>query len=162
MDLIEQPQRWGLVTDQVMGGESTGSMNMVDHDNRRCIRLAANVSTANGGGFVQVSCDLRGIDIIDAGRVGALALVAAGTPESFNIHLRTCDLQRPWQSYRWQFDVGSEWQEWLVPLDAFVPHRTDQPFDATRLTRVGIVALGRDFSPELFIHSLRLIKHGHF
>ncbi len=161
MELLDHPGRWRLVTDRVMGGVSRGEMSLTDHAGSQCLRLGGRVSTANGGGFVQVACDLDGIDAVAAGTVDGLRLIAAGAPARFNVHLRTCDLEQPWQSYRWQFTVAERWCEWFVGFNEFRPYRTNRALDVRRLTRIGIVAIGRDFEPELYISSLKLIEDCH-
>ena len=63
-DLSREPpiaaigSKWELLTDQVMGGVSTGTMIRDTVAGRAAIRRRGNVSLENNGGFVQIALDL--------------------------------------------------------------------------------------------------------
>ena len=42
--LTNQSQRWNFITDQVMGGISTGSFRVEEIDGVRCYRMIGNIS----------------------------------------------------------------------------------------------------------------------
>jgi hypothetical protein len=151
---------WRLVTDRVMGGLSQGSVRPHRHDDRACLRLQGGVSTANNGGFVQMTLDLASGDPFDASQYDGVLLQVAGNGERYNLHLRTSDLRLPWQSYRASFVADSRWREIRIPFDALTAYRTGEPFRPERLTRVGLVAIGRPFSADLCLGALRLYRGG--
>ena len=52
--ITNQSQEWNFITDQVMGGLSTGQFIVENIENRICYRMTGNVSTKNNGGFIQI------------------------------------------------------------------------------------------------------------
>ena len=81
-----------------------------------------------------------------------------GNSQQYSLHLRTPDAVRPWQSYRAHFDAGPAWETIDLPFDAFVPHRLEAALDVTNLTRMGLVAIGREFSADLLIARISLYR----
>jgi len=142
---------WRLVTDGVMGGVSRGEMQRTWRDGKECLRLTGRVSTENNGGFVQVARDLRDAELSVAGNAQGIRLLVAGNDEPYNVHLRTAGLWFPWQAYRATFATRDEWTTIDIPFTQFQAHKTSQAFDATRLKRIGIVAIGRDFNADLCV-----------
>ena len=53
------------------------------------------------------------------------------------------------------FAAGPSWQEIRFPFQDFASHRTDLPFDAHLLRRIGIVAIGRAFTADVAVGGLR-------
>ena len=56
--LTNQSQQWNFVTDQVMGGLSTGKFIVEKVDGLICYKMTGNVSTKNNGGFIQIRAKL--------------------------------------------------------------------------------------------------------
>ena len=107
------------------------------------------VDGALNGGFVQMSLELSPASYVDASAFTGIELQIAGNNEYYNLHLRTTDLERPWQSYRAEFFAEPDWQTIRIPFSRLQPYRTDRPFRPDRLLRLGLVAIGRDFQAEL-------------
>jgi hypothetical protein len=143
--------RWRLVTDQVMGGVSTGRMERRELDGRTELCMTGDVSLANNGGFVQVNLDLGPSERFDAGDYTGVRLVVRGNGEVYNLHLKTAATTMPWQSYRADFVADATWREVRLPFAAFTPHRLVPALDVTRLKRLGIVAIGRAMQAELCV-----------
>ena len=148
--------KWRLVTDQVMGGVSEARVRRTTVAGRQAVHLTGDVSLANNGGFVQTTLDLRP----DGGAVDARAwtgieLTVLGNGETYNLHLRTTDIRRPWQSYRQSFPTTDDWRTVRLPFDDFEAHRIDAPLDLGRLKRIGLVAIGREFRADLAVADLR-------
>ncbi len=149
---------WRLLTDRVMGGVSQGTMVRDAIAGRPAIRMRGDVSLENSGGFVQIALDLSPDGgVVDASTWGGIEIDVFGNGEEYGVHLRTDALARPWQSYRRSFTACAEWRTVQLPFDRFVPHRTDVPLDAHRLRRIGLVAIGRAFSPDLALGGLRFM-----
>ena len=146
---------WRLITDQVMGGTSNGELKPDRYRGRHCLHLSGSVSTANNGGFIQMALDLAGGKPFDASQYAGLLLQVAGNSERYNLHLRTGDLWLPWQSYRFSFAAEPEWREIRIPFAELRPYRTNRRFSAERLIRLGLVAIGREFAPDLCAGSVR-------
>jgi hypothetical protein len=149
---------WRLFTDQVMGGVSNGTMARDDVAGRAAIRMRGDVSLENNGGFVQIVLDLSPDGgVADASGWNGIELDVFGKDEDYGVHLRTDALTRPWQSYRQIFTANAEWRTVQLPFDHFVPYRTDVPLDTHRLRRIGLVAIGRAFAPDLALGGLRFM-----
>ena len=149
---------WQLLTDQVMGGVSKGTMVRDAVAGRAAIRMRGDVSLENNGGFVQIALDLSPDGgVVDASAWSGIELDVFGNGEEYGVHLRTDALTRPWQSYRQSFTADAEWRTVQLPFDQFVPHRTDVRLDTHRLRRIGVVAIGRAFSCDLALGGLRFI-----
>ena len=52
-------ESWEFISDQVMGGVSTGKMLFKDQDTDGYLHLTGNVSTKNQGGFIQARRSLK-------------------------------------------------------------------------------------------------------
>jgi len=148
--------RWRLVTDSVMGGISRGEMTLDEVDGEACVRLRGSVSTKNNGGFVQLLADLSTSGHTGYDRCTGLLLRVRGNGETYNAHLKTSELTFPWQSYRHSFTAPGRWSQVRLPFTDFVPHRTEVPLNLGALSKLGIVAIGRDFAAELCVASVLL------
>ena len=151
--------RWQLISDRVMGGVSNGTMVREMVAGRPAIRMRGDVSLENNGGFIQIALDLSPEgDAVDASAWRGMELDVFGNGEDYGVHLRTQDLERPWQSYRQSFRAEPRWQAIQLPFQDFVPHRTDISLNLARLKRLGIVAIGRAFSADLAVGGLRYMR----
>jgi hypothetical protein len=147
---------WQLLTDQVMGGVSKGTMAREIIAGRPAIRMRGDVSLQNNGGFVQIALELKpGGGVLDASAWNGIELDVFGNGEVYGVHLRTDAITRPWQSYRQSFTAYAGWQTVQLPFDYFVPYRTDIPLDTHRLRRIGVIAIGRAFYSDLALGGLR-------
>ncbi len=149
---------WRLFTDGVMGGVSKGDLTFDVVDNRRCMRLSGDVRLDNNGGFLQVALDMNGGRNIDIGSYKGFLLDIYGNSEEYNMHLRTDEMQRPWQSYRATFKALPAWKTILLPFSKFEPYRIEVPMDPADIRRVGIVAIGRGFAANLCIGRVALYR----
>lgn len=150
---------WRLITDQVMGGRSSGVLVMEQYQGRNCLRMRGSVSTENNGGFVQIALDLAGGKSMDASNFTGVVLEVKGNGERYNVHLRTSELWLPWQSYRAEFTADSRWRKIRLPFREFEPYKTRNRLDPTKLVRVGVVAIGREFDADLCVGSIALYKN---
>lgn len=146
---------WRLVTDSVMGGVSRGAIAQAELGGRKAICMCGNVSIDNNGGFIQLALDLASeTGSFDAGGFTGLEIDVLGNQERYSVHLRTAEIVRPQQSYRQSFLAAQDWQTLQLPFVQFRPHRTDIPINTTRLSRIGLVAIGREFTAKLAIARL--------
>jgi hypothetical protein len=150
-DQASNSSSWNLVTDTVMGGVSRGTLVEDNIMGRPCQRLNGQVSLDNNGGFIKAAIDLSSKDKFDASGYTGIFIDVYGNNESYNIHLRTSDIQKPWQSYRVSFSPREEWQTLKFMFSDFKTHRIDKALDTRKLTRIGIVAIGREFYVDLCI-----------
>lgn len=146
---------WRGVSDRVMGGISRAHLFHDTVDGRRCLHLTGTVSLENNGGFIQAALDLEADHgVLDASSYTGVYLDVLGNSESYAVHLRTPDNIKPWQSYRAGFIASSQWRELHLPFAAFQPHRLEAALDTRHLRRLGLVAIGRAFEPNLAVASL--------
>jgi hypothetical protein len=151
--------RWELIADRVMGGVSSGELTREHVGGRAALRMRGDVSLENNGGFVQIALDLApGGGVVDARGWTGIEIDVFGNDERYNLHLRTADVVRPWQSYRAEFIAGPEWRTIRLPFATFEPHRIDAPLDPARLRRLGIVAIGRAFTADVAIGRLQFCR----
>jgi hypothetical protein len=162
-DLSEPPPRasngasWQLIADGVMGGVSKGTMRREEVQGRTAIRMQGDVSLESNGGFIQIALDLApGGALVDASGWSGIEIDVVGNGESYNLHLRTADVMRPWQSYRQAFVAPRTWETCRMPFAQFKAYRIDAKLDLTSLRRIGIVAIGRAFHADIAVGGVRL------
>ncbi|GAB4357478.1 MAG: hypothetical protein Kow00114_09040 [Kiloniellaceae bacterium] len=151
--------RWQAVSDQVMGGISEPQLARAESGGRMALHLSGDVRLENNGGFIQAALDLdRAGGCFDASGYSGLRLTVRGNGETYGLHLRSADTQRPWQSYRAGFQATASWQEIVLPFGDFRPHRLEAPLDLTRLRRLGLAAIGRAFHADLWVADLAFYR----
>lgn len=149
---------WRTFTDTVMGGISRATLTQESLEGEPCLRLRGQVRLENNGGFVQMSLELARGGVFDATDWRGLRLRVRGNGEEYDLRLRTTDLDRPWQSYRASFRAEPAWRTVDLPFSAFQPHRTAAPLALSRLTRVGILGIGRAFEADVCVASVALYR----
>ncbi len=73
---------WSLVTDQVMGGASSGKLVQDTYRGKDCLRMQAVVSTENNGGFVQIALSLSDESNFDASSFAGIVMEVAGNTKA--------------------------------------------------------------------------------
>lgn len=152
-------QIWRCISDQIMGGVSAAALHRCRIENREALHLVGKVSLANNGGFVQMALDLAPAgSVIDASGYTGLALMLRCAGDGYKIHLRGPDLTRPWQSWRCDLPDAPEWTQLYLPFSSFYPHRTELPLQCARLSRLGVVAIGREMEADIAIARLAFYR----
>jgi hypothetical protein len=142
---------WRCFTDRVMGGESSAELTLQTIDGRPALCLRGHVSLARNGGFIQMALEL--MPPADPPPLG-LELDVRGDGRHYGLHLRTADMDAPWQAWRAPFVALPGWQTVQLPFDAFVPHRTGGRLDPARIRRIGLVAIGEPGAAALCLARL--------
>ena len=150
---------WYFVADGVMGGVSDGRLTPGSVDNRPCLQLQGDVRLENNGGFIQAALVVPDEVLKVIGDYTGVSLEVMGNSERYNLHLRTSDLWRPWQSYRASFIADPRWRQIRIPFADFEAYRTDRHFRPDRLVRIGLVAIGREFQADLCLGDLRFYRN---
>lgn len=148
---VDVGNRWGLFSDRVMGGVSDGAVEKSDVGGKSCLRMVGDVRLENNGGFIQIASALNTDDRQAFAEGDGVELEVYGNDEEYNVHLRTDAMRRPWQSYRAIFTATPSWQTIRLPFTAFEPYRIDGPLTSATVRRIGIVAIGREFTADLCI-----------
>ena len=152
---------WRSITDQVMGGVSTGSHAVEEVQGERAIRLRGRVSLENNGGFVQVALPLHKQDkVFDVSQFTGLRIRVRGNGETYNLHLRTSRCWLPWQYFFAEFKTTKAWQEVELPFEDFKPESftTRAKLDPAKLKRVAIVAIGKAFDVDVAVSRIELYR----
>lgn len=147
---------WRIVTDTVMGGLSSATLEPARTQDRPCLHMRGEVSLENSGGFVQATLDLVPDGFLDASAYRGIEIDVCGNGASYNLHLRTADTRIVWQSYRAGFIADTHWQTLKIPFQSFRSHRIDTPLDTTHLRRLGVVAIGRAMRADISFGRLAL------
>ena len=155
---IENADQWRLVTDNVMGGISQGRIITESVRGRRCLHMQGDVKLDNNGGFVQMALNLPKDKIDNITSYTGLVFETYGNDESYNIHLRTSNLWLPWQSYRASFIAPSEWKTFYIPFTEFNSYRTSKALKVEKIERIGVVAIGREFTADLCLGKIGLYR----
>ena len=101
-DNFENPEKWLFITDQVMGGFSSGKVEFISINNNLHARMTGNVSTKNKGGFIQVRRKLEKLNLEGS---KFIEIIAKGNNQNYFIHLRSSGTFLPWQYYQISFKV---------------------------------------------------------
>ena len=154
---------WRLVTDDVMGGISQGQLTTdsqadASGENRSCLHMQGDVRLDNNGGFVQIALNLSDVARQQVPDYQGITLDVYGNGEDYNIHLRTDNLWFPWQAYRATFNAPAEWRTIRIPFSEFNAYRTFSSLDLSKLSRIGIVAIGREFTANLCVTNIGLYR----
>jgi hypothetical protein len=151
-------RQWRLITDDVMGGVSRGRLDQDTVDGRHCTRLRGEVSLINNGGFIQAALDIGDEFAADASTYNGIVIEVYGNNESYGLHLRTTNLWLPWQSYRAEFVAPAQWTTIKLPFDRFRPYKTRKTLDVSRLKRIGLFAIGREFTADIRVGRVALYR----
>lgn len=139
---------WRFFTDQVMGGVSTGSAQVIDG----ALVLSGRVSTQNNGGFIQAR---RG-DVTLPADATSLRLRTRGDGQTYYLHIRTKSTRLPWQYYQAAFTAPENWSEIDIPLSEFrasgvlLPKRVKP----TAIRSIALVAYGRDHDANVSLSTI--------
>jgi hypothetical protein len=152
-DRLDNPARWSLITDQVMGGVSSGEKTTGDDKAGAYVGLTGLVSTQNNGGFIQIRHNLEAYDLTGK---KAVKLTVSGNNERYYVFIRTKTLLLPWQFYAADFRATPEPSEVVLPLANF--ERSNfymrRQFKPENIKSIGIVAYGRDHKADIKVHGV--------
>ncbi len=147
--LTNQSQQWNFVSDQVMGGVSTGKFIVEKVDGIKCYRMTGNVSTKNNGGFIQIRAKLN--PEINSNNYSGLYLKVYGNEKNYSLHLRTGLTLAPWQYYSFTFYSSKKWIEIRAPFSEFKKSNFYQPKSilGQKIKSIGLVAGFDDFISDI-------------
>ena len=156
-DNFENPEKWLFITDQVMGGVSSGKVEFINIDNNLNARMTGNVSTKNKGGFIQFRRRLEKFNL-DGSKF--IEIIARGNNQNYFIHLRTSRTFLPWQYYQISFKVLNNFKTFKLPINEFKRSSIliSKNINPKSITSIGIVAFGRDHSADIYIKEINFTK----
>lgn len=140
-------KKWEYVSDQVMGGVSSGKLEFLSENNQKYLRLSGKVSTENNGGFIQFRSGFN----FDNNEYKGIRLKIRGNPSEYFIHIRTVFLFLPWQYYSGKFFAEEGWSQVEILFEDFEKSNFYQPstFSPSDIKSIGFVAFGKDFDAQL-------------
>jgi|TARA_B110000196_G_C20916149_1_gene552993 hypothetical protein len=144
-DFNNNPQdQWEFISDQVMGGESYGTVEFINQKNKLFARMTGSVSLENNGGFIQFRKKLK--KSFDKNSKG-IKIVARGNTEQYFIHIRTKGTLLPWQYYQAAFSVNSNWQSITIPIESFKRSSImlSKNIIPSNIKSIAIVAYGKEY-----------------
>ena len=152
--LTNQSQQWNFITDQVMGGLSTGKYIVEKVDGVMCYRMTGNVSTKNNGGFIQIRAKLN--PEINSKDYKGVYVKVYGNEKNYNLHLRTALTLAPWQYYSYTFVAKKSWSEIRAPFEQFKKSNFYQPKSilGQNIKSVGLVAGFDNFKSDICLSEI--------
>jgi len=152
--LTNQSQQWNFITDQVMGGVSTGKFIVEKVEGVMCYRMTGDVSTKNNGGFIQIRAKLN--PEINSKEYDGIYLKVYGNEKNYNLHLRTGLTLAPWQYYSYTFSTTKNWSEIRAPFEKFKKSNFYQPNSilGQNIKSVGVVAGFDDFRSDICLSEI--------
>lgn len=143
---------WEFISDQVMGGVSTGEVEFGQWDDRSCLHMTGSISLENNGGFIQTRLKLNPKGkYFNAKSFTGISLHIKGNGEHYAIHLRTRHTWLPWQFYQATFQTDGTWQEIEIPFDEFEPYSLKKRLDTGKLKSIAIVAIEQEFKADILV-----------
>ena len=148
----DQPSPWLVISDQVMGGVSSAELRQEQRDHSHCSCLIGRTSLDNNGGFVQMKINLQSSQLRTDYQ--GIFIELYGTAHEYNLHVKSTQLTRPWQSFRSILAVEPRWTRFIVPYGQLQAHRTDAELEPTAITSIAVVAIGQEFAVDVCVRRL--------
>lgn len=143
------PSPWVAISDQVMGGVSNARVSQCERSNSSASCLTGQTSLDNNGGFVQMKLDIGPAHSL--ANFQGLFIELCGPAHEYNLHIKTSQLDRPWQSYRHTLRVEPYWIRFNIPYSQLSPHRTDIELDPAQIKSIAVVAIGEAFDVDVCV-----------
>jgi hypothetical protein len=145
----ENASPWTAISDQVMGGVSTAALRQCERHSSVCSCLTGRTSLENNGGFVQMRLDIEpswsGADY------QGVFIELCGAAHEYNLHVKTSQLDKPWQSFRSALQVSAQWTRFIVPYEQLHAHRTTAQLEPGAIKSVAVVAIGAAFDVDVCV-----------
>ena len=146
---------WQYISDQTMGGVSSGHAMLEKDGDMFFARLVGNVSTANNGGFIQLRSTLSFVNLIDNNKtLKGVRLNTRGNGETYHIFIRTSETRSYRDFFSATFISNNEWEIIDLPFKQFKHRFSDISLNGNDIRTFGIVAYGRDFFSDVSVSEL--------
>ena len=148
--------KWCFVTDKVMGGISSGSLEFKQEDETYFYRMTGELSLENNGGFIQFRTKIENHP--KGKSFKGVRLRVRGNNNEYTVHIRTKYLFLPWQYYESAFQATDTWTTVELPFTTFRKSNFYQPSNISSqdIKTIGVVAIGREFVAEIDLASIEL------
>lgn len=147
---------WTMVSDQVMGGVSQGTMQTTENG----VNLQGRVSLENNGGFLQIQWQVsNSISQTDLQNYQGIFIEwCSEQDEDLELLLKSGQLWMPWQSYRCKAAAKPEWEKLYIPFELFQPYRTQTRLNPKRINKFSVLAGGKEMDVNVTIRQFGLYK----
>ena len=152
--LTTQGNRWQFFTDGVMGGKSSGKVNIDYIEGIKCYRMTGNVTTENNGGFIQMRVQIQ--PPIPSNEYTGIYLKVFGNNLKYAVHIRTPYTKLPWQYYNAKFLAKNKWEKISLSFMNFKKSNFYQPkqFNYHKIKTIGIVAGFNNFKADISVSEI--------
>ena len=152
-DNFQNFEKWSFVSDNVMGGVSSGNVEFLPLENNFLAHITGKVSTENRGGFIQIRRKLNKINLENSKFID---ITAKGNKQKYFVHIRTTGTILPWQYYQTDFNVNNEFKVFRLPINNFKRSSSflSNKINPKRIISIGIVAFGRDHIADIIIKEI--------
>lgn len=152
-DNFQNFEKWSFVSDNVMGGLSSGKVEFFPVKNNFLAHITGKVSTENRGGFIQIRRKLNKINLENSKFID---ITAKGNKQKYFVHIRTTGTILPWQYYQTDFNVNNEFKVFRLPINNFKRSSSflSNKINPKRIISIGIVAFGRDHIADIIIKEI--------
>lgn len=156
-DNFQDPDQWEYISDNVMGGVSTGNVEFQNIAGKSSAVLTGNVTTENNGGFIQIR---RALNSVNLDKARSIKLIAKGNKQKYYVFLRTTGTILPWQYYQSSFTVDEDFNVFILLIEKFKKSGflMASKINPRKITSVGLVAFGRDHHAELIVKEIEFIE----
>ena len=150
-------EKWEFISDQVMGGESSGNYEILKENQTFFLRMTGNVSLENNGGFIQVRKKILKNKIYP---FESIIIKARGNNLDYFVHIRTRFTVLPWQYYQARFSVTKDWKTYNLKLNDFkrsgvlLPKKVNSKY----ISSLALVAFGKKQKVKLDVSSIKLVN----
>ena len=156
-DNFQNPEKWFFVSDNVMGGVSSGKVFFNSKDDENYAYMSGNVSTKNNGGFIQIRRKLNNINL---SKSQYIKVIAKGNNQKYFVHIRTTGTIFPWQYYQLDFNVEEDYKVIKLPIKEFKRSGSflSKTINSKNITSIGLVAFGRNHLAKLYIKEIEFLE----
>ena len=146
--------QWELVTDEVMGGTSTGEIEMIKHDKRNCMHITGTVTVGKRAGFIQARTTLNKKVAFDVSGYDGVYLKVKGNGQKYAVHIRNHKTWLHWQHYKATFQTNEKWQDIKIPFKDLTPYKLKHKFDRKKLKTIAIVAADQEMQADIYVSEI--------
>ena len=154
-DNFQEPGQWKFISDNVMGGLSTGSIAYEMKEGQSIAYLSGDVTTENNGGFIQLRSTLSFMSLNNLEKIlSGVRIKTKGNGETYHIFIRTSKTRSYRDFYYATFIANEDWETVDLPFINFKHRFSDSALDGNDIQTFGIVAHGRDFYSDVPISEI--------
>jgi len=153
--MADPATRWEFITDQVMGGVSSGKLVFNTEAKNNYARMTGNVSLENKGGFIQFRRTVK--QKFNDNFLG-LELSLRGNGEIYFIHIRTSGTFLPWQYYQADLESKNKWSTVKIPFSKFRKSGwlLSDSVKPSNIKSIGVVAFGKRHTVKIDVREISL------